>query len=490
MIPLLTVLSAAHASDFMDVWVTTAFEDDNVRAGPELYSPAANFVQRGNQTFFEQYESRVTDDITRGSLVLYRADDGFNENWATEAAFALRIQPYLNPDQSSPGTQIRDDGSYVRIIRKLAGEDHELSLTGYAVNAGRFRLGYSYDLTWGGRDIFTFDPGADPGVRLQWQRGGTYTFLGAKTAVGDYILPETSQPRNQAYYGALGGAGTTIGNKLKLEVGIGSFQQGQLRNVQDTSSSLYGEMITAAGYSGQIAYRTREDLRFFQSADLRLYRNNPDFIKDSYISHSQIDGAGLIVQGEINRLSHNLLSATQDEATVIETGTAGDLQLIGIVNSTEFGVDLVYKDLAYILFNVPGLTSGVALNPAMEITPQTYGRLWGSHYIPKAHLAFSAGIGIMQPATYETSGGTFVQYTAADKEQVPTGQEPAAILSSVVGTQVDVSPTTQVVGEVLYTVDNNLSDYVTAEDGSSVRVSAAAVERQAIGFNLMMRARF
>ncbi|MFT5682137.1 MAG: hypothetical protein ACI8RZ_003055, partial [Myxococcota bacterium] len=101
-----------------------------------------------------------------------------------------------------------------------------------------------------------------------------------------------------------------------------------------------------------------------------------------------------------------------------------------------------------------------------------------------------AGAGLMQPATYETSGGTFVQYTASDKEQVPTDQEPSAILSSVVGAQIDISPTTQLVGEVLYTVDNNLSDYVTAEDGSSVRVAAAEVERQALGFNLMMRARF
>ena len=490
MLPLLTILSAAQASDFIDVWVTTAFEDDNVRAGPDLYSPAANFVQRGNQTFFEQYESRVTDDITRSSLVLYRADDGFSDNWATEAAFALRIIPFLNPDQSSPGTQIRDDGSYVRIIRKLAGDEHELSLTGYAVNAGRFRLGYSYDLTWGGRNIFTFDPGADPGARLQWQRGGTYAFVGMKTAVGDYILPETSQPRNQAYYGMLSGAGTTIGNELRLEVGFGSFQQGQLRNVQDTSSSLYGEMITAAGYSGQIAFRSREDINFFQSADLRLYRNSPEFVKDTYISHRQIDGFGLIIQGEINRLSHNLLDPIRDEATVIESGTAGDIQLIGIAGSTEFGVDLVYKDLAYILFNVPGLTSGVALNPEMAITPQTYGRFWGSHYIPAARLALSAGAGLMQPATYETGGGTFVQYTASEKEQVPTSQEPSAILSSVFGAQVDVSPTTQVVGEILYTVDNNLSDYVASEDGSSVRVAAAVEERQAIGFNLMMRARF
>ena len=97
----------------------------------------------------------------------------------------------------------------------------------------------------------------------------------------------------------------------------------------------------------------------------------------------------------------------------------------------------------------------------------------------------------MLPATYETSGGTFVQYTAFDKEQVPDGQEPSPILSSVAGVQVDLSPSTVFVGEVLYSVDNNLSDFVQ-EEGSleGRRVSAPVEERQALGFNLMIRSRF
>ncbi len=491
MLTLLAAISGASASDFIDVWVTTAFEDDNVRAGPDLYSPAANFVMRGNQTFFEQYESRTTDDISRASLVLYRADEGYHSGWATEAAFALRLTPYLNPDETDPGTQMQDDGSYVRLIRRLNGEDHELSLTGYAVDAGRFRLGYSYDLTWGARDIFTFETGAAPGVRLQWQKGGSYAFLGGKTAVGDYLDPDTDLNRNQAYYGVLAGGGVAVGPKLKLELGLGSFQQGQILNVQDTASELYGELITAAGVSGQIAFRTTEALSFIQSADLRLQRNSPDFIKDTYISHRQLDGAGVLVQAEIDRLAHNLLSATGDEETVLESGTAGDVQLVGVVQTTAFGMDVVYKDLPYILFNVPGLTSGVAMSPDMTVTPQLYSRLWASHYLPDAHVALSAGAGLMRPATYETADGIFVQYSAYDKEQVPTGQEAAAILSSVLGAQVDVSPSTVVVGELLYTVDNNLSDYVASDDGEGgVRISAPSEERQALGFNVMMRARF
>ena len=493
MLPLTLLFAApAHAGDFIDVWVTSAFEDTNVRAGPEAFSPSANFVERGNRTFFEDYESRTTDDISRSELCLYRRDDGYVKGWSTEAAFVLRLTPYLDPDRSDPGTQIEDDGSYVRIVRELPGKDHNVSLTGYALDAGRFRLGYSYDLTWGGKEIHSFTTGAAPGVRLQWQRHGSYAFLGAKTAVGNYTDPDTADVRNQAFYGLLGGAGVRVGDNFKVEGGVGSFQQGQILNVQETTSPLYGELIIASGLAGQVAWRSTSDLKFVQSADLVLYRNSPDFVKDSYVSHQQLDGVGVIVQSEVDRLSHNLLSATADDETVIEHALAGDLQTMLVIHSTTVSVDLVYKDLPYILFNVPGLTSGVAMNPDMETTAQLYGRFKVEHYFPNAHVAPAFGIGVMQPATYKTSEGTFVQYTERDKEQVPTKQEPAAILSSVAAVQYDFSKSMVGVGEILYTVDNNQSEFVQSTEDSLVgeRVAAPDNRRQILGFNLMLRARF
>ena len=101
----------------------------------------------------------------------------------------------------------------------------------------------------------------------------------------------------------------------------------------------------------------------------------------------------------------------------------------------------------------------------METTPQLFGRFNVAHHIPKRHMTPSLGIGIMQPATYETEGGTFVQYDAYNKEQVPEGQLPTAILSTVAGVNVDVSDSTVVTGEILYTLDNNLSDFVKNESG-------------------------
>ena len=83
----------------------------------------------------------------------------------------------------------------------------------------------------------------------------------------------------------------------------------------------------------------------------------------------------------------------------METGIAGDLQTLFVRGGTSLAIDLVYKDLAYILFNVPGLTSGVAMNPDMETTAQLYGRIKAAHYFANARTAPSIGLGLMQPAT-------------------------------------------------------------------------------------------
>jgi hypothetical protein len=84
-----------------------------------------------------------------------------------------------------------------------------------------------------------------------------------------------------------------------------------------------------------------------------------------------------------------------------------------------------------------------------------------------------------------------VQYTERDKEQVPEGAEPAAILSAIAGVQVDMSKSVVIVGEVLYTVDNNQSEFVqTDAHPEGRRRPAPDVEQNVLGMNLMMRARF
>jgi hypothetical protein len=478
-------------SDYMDTWVTTALEDTNVRAGPEHFSPGPNFVMRGNSTFFENYEGRYGDDITQSHLVLYHQDDGYWENWWTEAAVIIQFTPYLNADQTSDGLDVTDDGSYIRLVRHL-GEDKSFSITGYAVDASRFRLGYSYDLSYGGKDIMAREVGAMPGVRLQWQSAGSYVFAGAKTAIAKRVTDDWLGDRNNTYYALLGGAGVEIADRIKLEGGAGYFQQGQLENLPDAKDPLYGQLIHAYGISGQAAFRSTTDLDFIQSSELRLYRNAPEFIRDSYISHATLDGFGVMVQAEVNRLSQLLLDpdSVGETALAWQPALAGDIQAIVVFKNTQFSADFVYKDLAYILFDIPGFTSGWGIPEAVDATAQLYVRLQISHYFEKAHFTPSFGFGAMQPASYKTSSGTFVQYSSRDKEAVPDGQGALDILGAVLGARLDISPSVVVVGELLYTQDYNQSRAGEDAQGNPIRVPEADEKLRALGFNLMMRARF
>lgn len=490
--PLLSALvPAARAGDFMDVWVTTAFEDKNVAAGPSDDDEAPNFVLRGNSTFFDNYESRYTSDISQSRLVLYRKDEGFNPHIFTEAAMVIRFAPYIDGDSSKPGVNIADDGSYIRVGYKFnEREDHNLSLTGYAVDADRFRLGYSYDLTWGGRSAFVFDPSAAPGARLQYQNGTFYAFAGLKTAIGQFNTDDSEYTPSQAYYGSLYGLGGELGKHLRLEAGFGAIQQGQLDSVTDASSPLYHSMINAMGGCAQLSVRSSDSIDYIVSNELKLYRNSPDFVVDTYISHRQVEGIGVLVQTEANMLAHNLLDPANTGSSLVETAGAGDLQALVIAGSTELGVDLVYKDLAYIVFNVPGITSQVGIPKDMDTSPQMYVRGKVSHYFEKARLTPSLGVGYMKPASYNTGSAWYVQYDAATVRHVPDGQTPADIMSGVLGVQWDVSKSVVGVGQLMYTLDNNESVSVAGDDGANTYASAEPLVRNRLGFNLMMRARF
>ena len=87
----------------------------------------------------------------------------------------------------------------------------------------------------------------------------------------------------------MAGAGIVPSENLRIEGGWALFQQDQIKNVQNTNNPLYGEIINAMGYTGQVSYKTRDDMEFFQSADLRLYQNDPDAPPRKYIRHRQLD---------------------------------------------------------------------------------------------------------------------------------------------------------------------------------------------------------
>ena len=100
-------------------------------------------------------------------------------------------------------------------------------------------------------------------------------------------------------------------------------------------------MINAIGGCAQISVRSTDKIDYIVSNELKLYRNSPDFVKDTYISHRHVDGVGLLVQTEANVLAHNLLDPANTGSSLVEKAVAGDLQALTVIGTTEIGVVLV-----------------------------------------------------------------------------------------------------------------------------------------------------
>ena len=131
---------------------------------------------------------------------------------------------------------------------------------------------------------------------------------------------------------------------------------------------------------------------------------------------------------QINVLQHNLLDPENTEQTVIETGIAGDVQSQMVYNTTE--LPLIWYTKIFHTFSSMFLFDKWCCH---ESRHENLGTILRSLYHISVHaiqtLYSILRVGWMRPATYETEGGTFVQYTAYDKEQVPEGQASTPILS-------------------------------------------------------------
>src|SRR5205814_3076855 len=90
------------------------------------------------------------------------------------------------------GQSFFDDGSYLRTSFFPFGDttvpdDLKFEGTFYPFNTVRYRLGYLYDITWGGPEIFPSRNVSAPGMKLQVSYNkfrwlGAYAYFGAKTA--------------------------------------------------------------------------------------------------------------------------------------------------------------------------------------------------------------------------------------------------------------------------------------------------------------------
>lgn len=490
------------ASDFIDSRITFLFSDDNVFAGPADFSPQPDLTQRpGVNTFFDNYNTRDSGQETKTDLCLYRRMTGWHPRLETEASLLIRFD-LASDAVTGQGTQsFADDGTYIQVnwlAGALAAKDAEGHVTpqapgraprfyflGFPFNGDRFKLGYSYGITWGGREIFPKNTGPVPAVKFGYDGTRGYAYGGMKTH--RQLNDNTNDIETE--YAFLGGAGLDITDMLRVEGAGGFFQKGALPPI-GPGDPLAGERINAEGLSAQVAFH--KGLPIQTSVDLRLYRNDGDFPFSAFSKEVYGPGVSFLLSSEVNYLMQNLRDPDTFGQTVIQPAIAADVNAKAKVGKLRVSGDIVYRDLAFILFNVPGFTPFYAFPKSSSVRAQTFIDFGADYYLESAHQTPGFTFGYEIPATYQGDPGTntVVVRKQGDFDILPPGQNAFDILSVRGYDRVEISDMLTMIAQVTYTLDKNSTKLVAGPGGSTQRVFDATNVTNQLAIAAIFQARF
>lgn len=422
----------SYLSDFTDTAVTFAISNVNVFASPgERLTPTSGYrigVDRNTNLFLENVNTRYSGYETLSRAVIYQKLPAFWEFWETEVALAALVLA----DTDTGRFSLFDSGTYVRLIRK-AGEGKEadtgaIDLTAWPVSADRFRLGYTYILSWGGTAIFpgklqssSITEGAVPGVRVRWRapKGKAYAFTGFKSALLLSREAGVQAGEQVPNYGVLAGGGATIEDVLMLELNGGFFQKGT-----QEKQELEGSRIRAYGVSARVTLfdgaKTREE-----SEDYKLYRNDPADPVDYHLFKSYKPGTGYSIALEGSVLLQNLADPDVAASEKVVVAPSAGLVAIAKIDEITLRFDAVYKSLDFILFNVPGFVPFQAVPEEATTSPEFFFAGTFEYFVPSLYLRPSLALGLKIPATYRGK-------TLAEQGQQVGGAYPGEVRTQVI----------------------------------------------------------
>lgn len=464
-------------TDFVDNRVTFAISNVNIFAGPgDRTTPTSGYrigVDRNLNLFLENVNTRFTGYETLSHLVLYKKLPAFWVNWETEVALAALVLA----DTDTGRISLFDSGTYLRLIRKFDDGKEEkvgsIDLTAWPVSSDRFRLGYTYLISWGGTAIFpgklqssSITEGAVPGARIRWRapNGEQYAYLGFKSALLLSRQVGKKSGEQVPNYGVLAGAGTDIGGTAFAEVNGGYFQKG----VQERPG-LEGQRIQAIGISARATIYQGQSRA--QSSDLRLYRNDPTDPVD-YLSYQDYKpGIGFAISAEGTFLSQNLEDPDQFGSEKLVPALAAGLVGTAKIDELTLRLDAFFQSANFILFNVPGFVPFQATPTGSTTTPEFFLAGTLGYVVDELKLSPSISVGVKVPATYhgevldaqgQMLGGanpgevrTQVIVDETNRIVLPPGKGAVPIIGAVVKVPLAISRSTAVAFEARFELNDN-----------------------------------
>jgi hypothetical protein len=505
--------AGVNYGNFMDTRLSwTIGDDDFLHRTGELVplSPSLSIGDRaGYRLAMDSLNSRFSGRENITHLVMYKRMPAFIENLTTEAALVLRFDvAALSANTGNLNSALYDAGSYVRLFYNTSSNKKVgLSAVFFPLDTDRFRLGYLYDISWGGtaasinQSIFPRIQGSAPGLKVQYDGDGYYGFIGMKTATivqpqqvlspGGENEVETVRV-GETNYGFLGGGGVDVAPILRFDVGAGYFQQGKF-DLEDVR----GKQVYTYGASTRVV--VHHNMPVPQSVDFLLYRNDPSapqilFAPEKY----NPDEFAVAVSGEFTLLNQHLKDFDQSGVTKDQGAKAAAVQSVFKIGYARLSVTGLYRDLNFIVRNVPGFIPFETLPNNAKTDPELLGSIAADYHIASIKLTPGIMGGVQMPATFRSEfsdGGsvpasrTIVVRAQGDNSILPYNEDRRAIFQGRLSLRWTLSDMLSTVlwGQLIHDNNGTLVVRDPVEGTASVRVFQDPLR---LGAGLSLQARF
>jgi hypothetical protein len=502
---------------FMDTRLTWTFGDDDFlhKTGEAFpLSPNASPGDRPQyRLFFDNLNSRFSGRENVSHLVLYSRLPGFVKKMDTEAALVMRVNMTELASQSNNVNRVLEDaGTYLRLFYETGGDakaPQGLGLTFYPIDTDRFRLGYLYDVTWGGtngrvnQSIFPRLQGSAPGAKVQYDGAGWYLFGGFKTASiievqqriaeggsGEGSTTDTVRVA-ETNYGFLGGLGADLADFVHVDAGGGYFQQGRFED-----PDVLGKRVFTFGFSGRAVLH--DGMPVPKSADFQLYRNDPNAPLEQFKQENYEPGKlAWAFSGEVTQLHQNLKDFDVPGKTDIQLARAAAVQANIKFGYLRASVAAIYRDLPFVLRNQPSFIPFQTLPNAAKTENETFFAASLDYFIESLRLTPGFGAGLQNPATFRSESvdlfGQDTSRTIVVREQgnlafLPAGEKRVPILQARGSLKWDISPMMSAIGWMQFRRDNNMTRLEL--DPSGTVLLRSFISPNFVGYGLAMQARF
>jgi hypothetical protein len=235
------------------------------------------------------------------------------------------------------------------------------------------------------------------------------------------------------------------------------------------------------------------------SIDYALYRNQPESIARLFKKESYPGGLSWLVSAEATLIRQTLKDPEMIGSTTTQKGYAGDLNVRVKYDYTRFKLDVMTRDLAFILHSIPSLPTYWDFPDEYETTPEIFASVGVDHYLPGPAITAGVTFGLDLPATLETptaagvpgnltDSATLVVRNESDRTPLPAGESVAAIMAIKANLKFDLAESFTAFGEVYFQYDPNQVRYNRDDPEDTFGVEFGNFNQ--LGFNVTLQARF